>query len=366
MWWESRQSKVLVNQRAPPEWLEEASRLLLCFSELHSHVWIATSGSSGKSKWVALSQEAILLSAQSVNDHLSSSSTDIWFHSLPEWHVGGLAIWARAFLSKAAVVKDRGEKWNPDSFCQQIEESKATLTSLVPTQVYDLVERQMRAPSSLRAVVVGGGMLSDAYYAAGVKLGWPILPSYGLTECASQVATAELGSDLLQERRLKVLPHVAIRHEPDFPIALKSRALLTGYAVMQEGHFAFIDPKKEGWFQTEDLADFRFPYLYPLGRQDNLIKIGGEKVSIERLEGILDLLKVKYRPPGDLALIAVPDERLSYVMHLLATQESIKLKKVVAEFNSSVFPYERIREQRMCLQLPRTALGKRLQKTTRE
>ena len=63
-------------------------------------------------------------------------------------------------------------------------------SSLVPAQVLDLVRAGLRPPPVLRAIVVGGGAISAELYRDARALGWPVLPSYGMTECCSQIATA--------------------------------------------------------------------------------------------------------------------------------------------------------------------------------
>ena len=132
-------------------------------------------------------------------------------HSLPDFHVGGLGIWARAYLSGAAVVDFKQAhpgKWQSQAFYQYIQQVKGTLSALVPAQIYDLAALECPAPSSLRAVIVGGGALLPGLYERAVALGWPLLPSYGLTECGSQVATAALESWQQKEPSLQLLPHL--------------------------------------------------------------------------------------------------------------------------------------------------------------
>jgi o-succinylbenzoate---CoA ligase len=171
--WLSTDSHVLLNPRMPEE---ERRRLESLVVDLPGHVWLATSGTTGALKLTALSKRALLASAAAVNRHLQSDDRDVWLCVLPTFHVGGLGIYARAFLSGARVVTSGWED--------------VTLASLVPAQVTDLVRDRVEAPPSLRAVVVGGGALSEELYAAARALGWPLLPSYGMTECCSQVATA--------------------------------------------------------------------------------------------------------------------------------------------------------------------------------
>src|SRR5207244_3174402 len=109
------------------------------------------------------------------------------------------------FLNGAKMFTTSG-KWHVFQFHSFLIDSKATLTALVPTQVHDLVANKLRSPKTLRAVIVGGGSLNSELYDEARALGWPVMPSYGMTECASQIATANLKSP-----SLNILPHLTIK-----------------------------------------------------------------------------------------------------------------------------------------------------------
>jgi O-succinylbenzoic acid--CoA ligase len=282
-------------------------------------------------KLVALSKRALLASAAAVNRHLASDASDVWCNVLPTFHVGGLGIHARAFLSGARIVND-------------LEEG-ATLASFVPAQVSDVVRAGRVAPPSLRAVVVGGGALSEELYAAGRGLGWPLLPSYGMTECCSQVATARAESP-----ELVLLDHVDARIEEDGRLALRSEALLTGYATAD----GFRDPKVDGWLITEDYSSLDGRVLRVQGRSADFVKIGGESVDLSRLDRILAELG------ADAAVVAVPDERLGHVIALVVA--SGDADAIAAAFNARVLPFERARSIRRVTEIPRTPLGKIVRK----
>lgn len=148
--WCSEETAILINPRLPAEEAKEM-RELLSQVALKGHLWLATSGTK-ELKWVALSKEAILTSAEAVNRALGSDKNDIWLNPLPSFHVGGLGITARAYLSHATVITELG-KWDPLGFYQKLP--SATLTSLVPAQLYDLIHLKLPAPPLLRAVIVG-------------------------------------------------------------------------------------------------------------------------------------------------------------------------------------------------------------------
>ena len=227
--WESSSTEILLNPAATRE-LQEGSEKLSLIPGFPRHVWLATSGSVNGPKWVALSKQAILNSAKAVNDNLHSTARDIWLNSLPAFHVGGLGIWARSFLSGATVIETKMLKWNPHQFVQLISETQATLSSLVPAQVYDLVSQKLQSPTTLRATLVGGGFLNTSLYQDAKLLGWPLLPCYGMTETASQIATANF-----DHPSLKILPHAEVKINAEGLICIKSSSLFSAYAIPSQG-----------------------------------------------------------------------------------------------------------------------------------
>jgi len=318
---QSPASHLLLNPRMPAE---ERVRLERMVPNLDAHVFVATSGSTGAIKLVALSKQAILASAAAVNERLDVTSRDVWAAVLPPFHVGGLGVYARCHLAGARALS---MPWDPKTFV----ESEATIASLVPAQVRDLVAAGLRPPLKLRTILVGGGAFDPVD-----APGWPVLASYGMSECASTISIEET-----------LLPHIEARREADGRLAFRGPSLFTGYAT-EEG---VIDPKVGGWFLSEDLGDVDGRTLRVEGRAGDFVKIGGESVDLKRLDGILHELA------GDAAaIVAVPDERLGHVIHLATT-----IKPVFAdEFNDRVHPFERLRAIHRVDAIPRSPLGKLL------
>jgi len=333
--WTSDESHVFLNPRMPPD---EDERLRSLVIDLPAHLWLATSGTTGALKLTALSKQAMLVSAAAVNRHLAAEARDVWCCVLPEFHVGGLGIFARAFLSGSRVMR---AQWDARAFARNDE---MTLASLVPAQVSDLVQLRLPAPRNLRTIVIGGGVLADTLYEQARALGWPLMPSYGMTETCSQVATAMLASP-----ELVILDHIEARIEPDGRLAFRSEALLTCYATEQ----GFVDPKdSDGWFITEDLGSMEGRILRVDGRRGDFVKIGGESVDLARLDAILSSVAGVHG-----AVVAVPDARLGQVIHL-AVDDSVEEGDVVTAFNARVHPFERARAVHRVAEIPRSPLGK--------
>ncbi len=355
--WESTSTKILLNSRIPKREREIYTERLRGSNGLNGHVWVTTSGTSGHFKFVALSKKAILDSAEAVNAHLHSDDSDVWIHALPGFHIGGIGIWARSYLSGAKVIdyKQVYPQWDAENFLQLAHATHATLTALVPTQVYDIVTQHLLAPSSMRAVVVGGGVLTRALYDQALELQWNLLPSYGLTECASQVATTEQG----QFDVAVVLSHVELDIDEEGCIWIKSPSLLTTYGIFEGNDFLFVDPKENGWLKTEDKGEKKDQLLRVFGRASDFVKIGGESVNLLHLQRVLDELKLRMHISRDMVVVAIADDRLGHAIQLIVEGSgNLEIDILIKKYQESVMPYERIRHQRFVKRISRTSLGK--------
>ncbi len=353
---EARSTELLLNPRLPEHERERLTSIHRQLPPLERHVWVTTSGSSGALKLVALSKDALLASAAAVNRHLEATAADVWCAPLPDFHVGGLGIHARARLAGSRVIPHGS--WDAGAFASLAAAEGVTLSALVPAQVADLVSARLAAPSRMRAIVVGGGALAPPLYESARALGWPLLPSYGMTEACSQVATASVTS--LPETRfpeLELLSHLDVRLV-EGKLAVRGASLLTGYGIGDGGRARFVDPKQDGWFVSEDAAglsnDGGRTILRPLGRTSDFIKIGGESASLARLQEIAE--RAAQRHGADAAVVAVSDERLGTVVHL-AVSDSQVATDVLRAYDESVLPFERARALHV-VAIPRSPLGK--------
>lgn len=346
--WTSDENVILLNPRLPENEKSKIQSLLPLTDSFKKHIWMATSGTTVNFKLVGLKKEAILASAQAVNKHLEATSKDVWFNPLPEFHVGGLGIWARAYLVGGKVIPFE-QKWNANAFSTLVNQHKATLSALVPTQVFDLVSQKIKAPHCLRAIIVGGGALSEHLYQEAKNLGWPLLPSYGMTECASQIATATV-----TDHRLQLLSHLQVKVDETSRICVKGDSLFTVYL---DGN-GISDPKIDGWFTTSDLGILEGKILKMLGRADDFVKISGELVSIPRLEEILSNIQLKHQQQIDMAIVALPDARLGFAIHLVTTEKGLHFENILREYQNLVLPFETIRQIHLLDKIPRTSLNK--------
>jgi len=310
-----------------------------------------SSGTTGAARFVVHSREALLASARAVNAHLEARYSDVWLCALPVFHVGGFAVYARAYCSKSRVYEFHG-KWDADRFVEQCIHHCATLSSLVPTQVHDLVKAGIASPPTLRAILVGGGQLDQALELEARHLGWPILRTYGLSEAASQVAT-QRGDALI------LLPHLEAALGENGRLRLRGASLLNGYlSAREDGGWSYEDPKDERtWFLTDDVVELDGDELRFIARRSSQVKILGELVDVESIERAF----LQALPRGlEVALIDVPDIRSQNALVAAFTDrlQGEWLEAQIHSFNATLAGFERIARATHLARLPRGPLGK--------
>ena len=324
--------------------------------ELAGHVLFESSGSTGDPKRIALSKQALLVSAAAVNRHLGVTPDSCWGLALPLNHVGGFGVAARAYEAGSGF-KDFSRRWDAREFRQWLDQNKITHTSLVPTQVHDLVRAHLTAPATLLAIVVGGGHLDMPTGQAARDLGWPVLASYGMTEAASQIATQ--GLDQLhapyQPAPLPLLPIWEARDSPGNLLAISGPALFSGY--LSGNRFT---PRESDWHTTSDQVVLANRQLTPLGRADALVKVLGELVDPEAIERELVSMSRGKLTAGTFAVIAIPDERAGHglVPVFESSVSPSAIASVLSLYQARAPGFRRLGPAAVIGEFPRSELGK--------
>jgi O-succinylbenzoic acid--CoA ligase len=337
--------------------------------ETRALIYFQTSGSEGVPKWVGLSRRAMQTSARAVNAHLECTAADRWLIALPLHHVGGFSILARCHESGASFFHTE-EKWHVPAFASLCAAQEISLASLVPAQVYDLVQGKVEAPDGMRAIVVGGGGLSRELGIRALELGWPVLQSYGMTETASQVATEPLehlhaGYD---PESLEVLPCWNVDTTTEGTLIVRGMALASGYAVRNADatwHWQAMDA--DLGFTTRDRVQVWWHgtrrFLRFVGRESSFVKVLGELVSLPALQQRLERVLIGEGIDLRTALIwPVPDTRKDTRLLLVGEgqdkHDAARLENLRARFNQDVPGYERLDAVLIVPVIPRTPLGK--------
>ena len=329
--------------------------------ELKAKDWcfFQTSGSEGKRKWVGLTKESLLVSARAVNRHFDINERDHWLLALPIHHVGGFGVLTRAFAGGNQVTRLEG-KWLAAAFVQRCVDVGATLTSLVPTQVFDLAAAQLRAPQSLRVVLVGGGALSSEVEQAAKRLGWPVRRTYGMTETASQIAsqTLEDGGEM------EVLPIWDLRINDEGVLTVRGEALAKGYASEEAGKWHWQPISTKLGLRTRDRVELwthgTRRLLRFTGREAGTVKILGELVSLGAIQVRIEAQMLQMGLHECEAVVCdVPDARKEARLVLAVSGMSPTIaKNLLASLNQELRTLEQLEQIMAVPMIPRSELGK--------
>jgi O-succinylbenzoic acid--CoA ligase len=219
-------------------------------------VVLATSGTTSTPQGVVLTHDALAHAAVVTSAVVGADpSTDRWLCCSPLSHAAGLGVVNRALRTGAPL--EVHERFDADA----VLASDATLTALVPT-VLSRID-----PGRFRCIVLGG-MAMPAHRPPNT------VATYGLTET--------MGGIVYDGRPL---PGVEVRLGDGDVVELRSPTNLRCYRT-EEGEVTAVDA--DGWFRTGDLGRLSDDgVLTVLGRADDVIVTGGEKVFPDPVEDLL-------------------------------------------------------------------------------
>jgi o-succinylbenzoate---CoA ligase len=275
------------------------------FEHGRPHSIIYTSGTTGRPKGALLTFGNHFWSAAAAAQNLGWSKSDRLLACLPMFHVGGMSVVLRAVLYGNAVVAH--ETFDAARTNQAIDDDGVTVASVVANMLRRMLDERggRRYPPTLRAVLLGGGPASQALVHEARALGVPLLPTYGLTEAASQVATAPPGMAAPAGAAGRALPGIEVRIDGanEGEILVRGANVSPGYWQRPE---ETAETFRDGWLHTGDIGRMDDDgWLYVLDRRDDLIVSGGENVYPAEVEAAL----LEHPDVAEAGACGVADER---------------------------------------------------------
>lgn len=336
---------------------------------------IYTSGTTRNPKGVQLTYGNHWHSAVASAFNLGIDRSDRWLLCLPLYHVGGLAIiWRSAIAGAAAILH---QKFEPEAIIQAIVTESVTTISLVPTMLKRILEREEFSTSlpywqNLRGILLGGAAPHQLLIERCLELNLPIMPTYGLTEAASQVTTL-LPKDLARKPgssgqplpcdRIKIAAIEDMHKE--VAIGEVGQILVRGANVMRGYIHQSQDAIQSVWFCTGDLGYIdREGFLYVVSRRTDLIISGGENIYPTEIEAILQM----HPEIVEVCIIGTEDMEWGQIVTAVAvTRQAIALNDL-QEFCAShrLARYKLPRLLYLVDALPKTATGKISHQKVRE
>ncbi len=253
-------------------------------SESSTALILFTSGTTGEPKAVRLTERNLSASAEAAAYRLGVSPDDRWLDCLPVAHMGGIAPVVRTTQYGTTLVVQR--EFTARQTAEFIQKYDVRGISLVPTQLRRLLDEDTAALSTLKTVLLGGAPAPKELLTRAYEGNIPVYPTYGLTETASQVATARpsqartfpgtVGQPLYGTAVTIVNDGEPVGPEDRGELVVSGPTVTPGYLDGEKTTESF----SEYGFHTGDVgyrdSDGR---LFITGRLDDLIQTGGELVA---------------------------------------------------------------------------------------
>jgi o-succinylbenzoate---CoA ligase len=292
-------------------------------------VIVATSGTSGRAGRIPLTWGNVRANATGVAAALGLRDDERWLCPLPLSHVGGLMVLLRsALLGTTAVLGPAAA----------VADGDVTLASLVPTQLQKLLEAGARPGPALRQILLGGGPMPRALLARAAAAGFPVRPSYGLTQACSTVTVATRG-DL--ESHGRPLPGLEVTIAGDGEIVVSGPSV-AGSGPLHTGDLGWLDAAGR---------------LRVTGRKSDMIVSGGENVAPAEVEAAL----AEHPDVAEAAVFARPHPEWGEAVTALVVPRvgtAPAASALRAHCRARLAPFKVPKTFELVAELPRTESGK--------
>ena len=290
----------------------------------------------------------------------------------PIFHAWGLGHLSLAMVLGSTVVLHR--RFDPDQVLRSIEEQRATALVVVPVMLVKLLEALEKGDydlSSLRVIASSGSALPGGLAKKVLEAFGPVLYNlYGSTEVAyAAVATPE---DLQADPGCAGKPphgvtlRVVDEDGNDTPPGTPGR-IFVGSGLAFSGYTDGSDKDRLGnLIATGDIGQLDDEgRLTVIGRDDDMVVIGGENVYPSQVEEVLHA----HPSVHDVAVVDVPDEKWGarLVAHVVAEDGATVDEKELQELvRKELARFAVPREVKVVDELPRNTTGKVLKRELRE
>jgi len=324
-----------------------------------------TSGTSGRPKGACISWNNFRASGLATEERLGAAVRDRWLACMPLFHVGGLSILMRSVLFGGAIRLQ--PRFDAGAVSEALDGGDIAAVSLVPTMLARLLKHRAgrRAPAGLRVLLLGGAAAAPELIGRALDAGYPVCPTYGLTEATSQVATAPPPPQgATRTSPVRPLHGTAVRivaGDSEVAPGTPGEIVVRGPTVMQ-GYLH--DPAatsrvlRDGWLHTGDIGYVDGDGgLHVLDRRDDLIVSGGENVYPAEVEAIL----LEHPAVADAGATGVPDADLGARVEawiVAAPGARLDAATLRQHCRSQLAGYKQPREFHFVAALPRNAAGK--------
>ena len=313
-------------------------------------VILFTSGSEKDPKAVQLTHKNLGSNIKDIYVILDLRDEDIVLGNLPLFHVFGYNVNLWLPMMRGLTVVTYANPLDYQKIVDVIREEKVTI--MVGTPIFFMGYLRRSKPGdfeSVRIAVAGADKTPDVLREGFLKKhNLTLYEGYGCTE-TSPVVSLNMGEDNRPGSIGKVFPSVQVKitdidSGAELSAGKEGKILVKGDLIMK-GYFDDLEESslriKDGWYDTGDMGMLdEDGYLWHRGRLKRFVKIGGEMISLVKVESVL----TEMLPDDvDCCVVEVPD--------------FLKGAKIVATVTKKID--DRAMVKKMSEKLPNIALPKK-------
>ena len=301
-----------------------------------------TSGSEKDPKAVQLTHRNILSNIRSLEQVYTFTWADVFLAQLPYFHIFGQTanLWTPIYFGMTIATYA-----NPLDFktiCDIIREEKCSIVVGTPSFFWGYLNKSQRGDfASVRLLLTGADkcpdMLRKGFFEHQDKV---LLEAYGATETSPGITVNT--PDFNRPGSVgRPLPGVRVRVEhyetgEECPVGEIGKILVQGDNVMK-GYFDDFEQTslaiRHGWYDTGDMGWMDADgYLWHVGRLKRFLKIGGEMVSLVKVEDVLE----KLLPEGTACCVVEVPDHLKGAKIVAAVTRRIDERDVTKKMSSSL------------------------------
>lgn len=309
-----------------------------------------TSGTTGKSKGVMLSQGNLVDNALCCENEADSS--DVILSVLPIHHAYCLTCDYLLAIRYGVTVVINDSIMHIAKNIKEFEPTKILLVPMIVETIYRKIHAAHKSKplipmkligrsvfgKNLQCIFCGGAYLAPELIKEFKRMGVPLLQGYGMTECSPRITSSSLNNPTTGDEVGIIVKGCQVRIE-DGEILVKSPSVMLGYYKNDEATKEMFT--EDGWLKTGDLGYVKDNRLFLTGRKKNLIILSnGENISPEELENKFANLEWMQE-----ILVYSEEEQITaevYPFPEFKDKAEELFRKKVEQINKSVPPSKRI------------------------
>lgn len=340
---------------------------------LHRASLSYTGGTTGLPKGIVQSQKNLVMNLYSHLIELEIVEDDNILLMSPLPHAAGRLVQTGVLKGATTIIT---KKFDPVEALRLIEKERVTVTFMVPTMIYrilDVMESEDFDLSSIKTIAYAASPILEERLKQGLeKIGPVFFQFYGQSECPNFITSLKKSDHAVsgeKARRLRSCGRPAfmaevkivnekgqeVERNTEGEIVVKSPYVMERYHNLPEKTAETI---VDGWLHTGDIGKMdEDGYVYLLDRKNDMIITGGMNVYSSEVENVIQ------QHPGvrQVAVIGIPHHDWGEQVLALVISESDNemFKEELMQYcRENLASYKRPKEIKFVTEFPLTNYGK--------